>query len=71
MIITIEPYTVNPIRENSISLQGHGSEHEGNNHVSITYWGVYLGDSKISSTSTEKLALKTKEWMENWLADKN
>ena len=71
MNITIEQYTVNPACEHSVSLQECGSEYEENKPAPITYWGVYLGESKISSTSTEELALKTKEWMENWLADKN
>ena len=33
----------------------------------ITYWGVYLDDLEISTTTTEEKALETKQWMENYL----
>ena len=70
MNITIEPYTVTPICESIVSRE-YSTEYNGDDPMPITYWGVYLGESKMSSTSTEELALKTKEWMENWLSDKN
>ncbi|MEQ9618857.1 MAG: hypothetical protein RIG61_06755 [Deltaproteobacteria bacterium] len=40
-------------------------------HTPITYWGVFLDENKISSTSSKELAEKTREWMENWLATYN
>jgi hypothetical protein len=57
MTITIEPYTINSNIENS--------------NIPITYWGIYLDDNKISTTSTKEQAEKTKEWMENWLDTRN
>ena len=53
MTITIEPYTINSNIENS--------------NIPLTYWGIYLDDIEISTTSTKEKAEKTKEWMENWL----
>jgi hypothetical protein len=46
MTITIEPYTINSNIENS--------------NIPITYWGIYLDDKKISTTSTKEQAEKTK-----------
>ena len=53
MTIRIEPYTVYSQIENS--------------NVPITYWGVYLGEKEISTTSTKEQAEKTKKWMESYL----
>jgi hypothetical protein len=36
-------------------------------HVPVTYWGVFLNDTRVSAVSSRELAEKTKEWMENWL----
>jgi len=57
MTITIEPYTISSNFENS--------------NVPITYWGIYLDDKEISTTSTKEQAEKTKQWMENWLINSN
>ena len=57
MTITIEPYTINSNIENS--------------NIPITYWGIYLDDKEISTTSTKEQAEKTKKWMENWLDSRN
>lgn len=53
MTFRIEPYTHNL--------------NENNNREIITYWGVYLDDLEISTTSTKEKAIETKEWMENYL----
>lgn len=53
MAITIEPYTY--------------KINAGSDHEHITYWGVFLDDMEISSTSTKEKAQETKEWMESWL----
>jgi len=57
MTITIEPYTINLNFENS--------------EIPITYWGIYLNDKKISTTSTKEQAEKTKVWVKNWLQNNN
>lgn len=57
MTITIEPYTINSHFENS--------------NIPITYWGIYLEDKEISTTSTKEQAEETKKWMENWLKNSN
>ena len=53
MTIKIEPYTIDFKQENL--------------KTPFTYWGIFLDDQMISSTSTEELAEHTKNWMENWL----
>ncbi len=57
MTITIEPYTINSNIENS--------------NIPFCYWGIYLDDKEISTTSTKEQAEKTKKWMENWLDSRN
>jgi len=57
MPITIEPYVIHSNIENS--------------NIPITYWGIYLDDKEISTTSTKEQAERTKEWMENWLDTRN
>ena len=53
MTIKIEPYTYSLDNKNS------GDK--------VTYWGVFLDDLEISTTSTKEKALETKEWIENYL----
>ena len=57
MTVTIEPYTLHTNIENT--------------KMPITYWGIYLDDEEISTTSTKERAEKTKQWMENWLNTEN
>jgi len=38
-------------------------------HAPVTYWGVFLNDTRVSAASSRELAEKTKEWVENWLTD--
>ena len=54
MTLRIEPYTIDT--KNEISSN------------SITYWGIYLDDREISTTSTKEQAENTKKWMEDWLS---
>ena len=53
MTIRIEPYTYNLNEKNSCDK--------------LTYWGVFLDDLEISTTTTKEKALETKEWVENYL----
>ena len=53
MTFTIEPYKYNK------NIETPGKQ--------IIYWGVYLDDMEISTTTSEEKAIETKEWMENWL----
>ena len=53
MTLTIEQYTYNKNIKNP--------------NDPITYWGVYLDDMEISTSTTEEKAIETKEWMETWL----
>ncbi len=55
MTVKIEPYTY----ENNIETPGE----------KITYWGIYIDDLEISTTTTKEKALETKEWMESWLEE--
>lgn len=72
MEITIAPYTVEPSCDCSHEAVGMNRElHIRDFHTPITYWGVFLDENKISSTSSKELAEKTREWMENWLATYN
>jgi len=57
MTITRKPYEVHSNIENS--------------NMPITYWGIYLDDQQISITSTKDQAEKTKQWMKNWLENRN
>jgi len=52
MTITIEPYTISNFE---------------NSNIPITYWGIYLDEKEISTTSTREQAEKTKKWMESYL----
>jgi hypothetical protein len=68
MTITIAPYTVNPDCDCKIStVWSEKEEHIKENHLPITYWGIYFDDKHVSSVSSRELAEKTKLWMERWL----
>jgi hypothetical protein len=51
--IKIEPYTIDFSKDNL--------------NIPFTYWGIFLEDEMVSSTSTKEQAENTKYWMENWL----
>ena len=69
MDIKILPYTFDPTCDCSPDVVGSNkSLHIEKNHASITYWGVFLNDNRVSTTSSRELAEKTKAWMVNWLA---
>jgi hypothetical protein len=67
MTIRVAPFTVGP-KCNCISTFGHEKkEHIRQDHVPVTYWGVYVDDKPISYTSNKQLAENTKLWIEKWL----
>ncbi len=69
MDIKIVPYTFDPTCDCSPDAVGSDKNlHIESVHAPITYWGVFLNDNRISTTSSRELAEKTKAWMENWLA---
>ena len=69
MDIKIVPYTFEPSCDCSPEAVGYDKNfHITKAHAPITYWGVFLNESRVSSTSSRELAEKTKEWMESWLA---
>ena len=57
MSLRIEPYKY----ENNCPKDG----------AQITYWAVFMNEDKISVTSTREKAEQTKQWMEQWLGNKN
>ena len=69
MDIKIVPYKFDPTCDCSPDAVGSDkSLHIESVHAPITYWGVFLNDNRVSTTSSRELAEKTKAWMENWLA---
>ncbi len=67
--IKIVPYTFEPSCDCSPEAVGYDrSLHVRDAHAPITYWGVFLNEKRISTSSSRELAEKTKAWMENWLA---
>ena len=69
MEITIAPYIVEPSCDCPYESVGMDRElHNKDFHLPITYWGVFLGENKVSATSSREQAERTREWMENWLA---
>lgn len=71
MTITIATFTINSSYNHLAPLVRHEKEkHIKENHVPITYWGIYLDDRYISYTSSRELAEKTKLWIEKWLKDR-
>lgn len=72
MNITIAPFTVNPSCNCQLPLRWHEEreEHLKNNHMPVTYWGIYLDDEHISYTSSKELAEETKIWVEKWLKNR-
>jgi hypothetical protein len=62
MMITITPFTIDPIYNCPALPIGHEKEeHTERNYLPITYWGIYLNDKHISYTSSKELAEKTKD----------
>ena len=70
MNITITPFTVNPSCDCQAPLAQYEDERH-QNHLPITYWGIYLDDKYVSFVSSKELAEETKVWMEKWLERKN
>lgn len=69
MDIRIAPFTIEPSCDCSPEVYGFDKEnHMTSVHTPITYWGVFLDDTRVSAASSRELAEKTKEWMETWLA---
>ena len=69
MDIKIVPYTFDPSCDCSPEAVGSDKNlHIERSHAPITYWGVFLNENRVSTTSSRELAEKTKAWMENWLA---
>jgi hypothetical protein len=70
-MITIIPFTVDPIRNFRVPPIGHAKEEETKkNDMPITYWEIYLDDKHVSFVSSKELAEKTKLWMEKWLKER-
>jgi hypothetical protein len=68
MEIRIVPYTFDPSCDCPPEVVGSDKNlHIERAHAPIIYWGVFLNESRVSTTSSRELAEKTKEWMENWL----
>ena len=71
MMITIIPFTVDPIRNLRVPLIEQAKEEETKkNDMPVTYWGIYFDGKYVSYTSSKELAEKTELWMEKWLKDK-
>ncbi len=70
MDIRVAPCTIKPSCDCSPEVYGFDrEEHMESVHAPVTYWGVFLNDTRVSAASSRELAEKTKEWMENWLTD--